>query len=887
MLISIIEQAILILASGWLLTTNMRKMQAYPRLSPLITGLWFGVITIACMSLPFNIGPGVLLDVGDAVIFVAGLFGGVLTGGLALILAGAFKLWFHDADSFVSVLSMTLSLTLGVSAKAALKRDQFSLTFRYLLPISLFINGMSTALTYFSVEPHLHAYVLSMVGPFLVVAVPLTLMLIYILKDNHQRLLEQQALTASQALLLAITSALPDMMSVIDEHGFYLQIMADNITFSDNKDVRSVGKNIRDVYSEEHAARILTFIQRTLAEQKVSHLLFDMKFDEVWHNYESVAQTLDTHASEPRAVVILTRDISERVKGETDLRIAAVAFESFQGMLVTDKDNRILRVNRAFTEVTGYSQAEVLGKTPHIFSSGRHNKAFYQDMWQQINSRGHWHGEIYDKRKSGDIYPQWLSISAVKDEKQQVSHYVASISDISTEKDNAKKIHDLAYFDSLTGLPNRRLLLTNIIKIQRKSANNHKLGAVIFIDLDQFKNINDLWGHAVGDRLLLHVANQLRKVLTEHDTLARLGSDQFVMVLSAQADNQNQLMARLEREGHMLLAMLDQPYTHGEQGLRSSACLGIVELDGFKETPEELVRQAELAMYAAKDAGKGECRFYDPMMQEAISQRLLLEEDIARGLEAKEFCVYFQAQHNSSNQLIGVESLVRWRHPERGILSPIAFLEVAEAAGIMNQIDKVVMLRACEQMVLWSTLPELCDITVSVNVSPAQLYQDGFVEQVLKVITDTGADPKRLKLEITESMLVTDMEQAIGRMQQLKQAGIRFSVDDFGTGYSSLQYLQQLPLDQLKIDQSFVRGLPEDCSSLAIIRAVIAMATSLGLEVIAEGVETKVQRDILLANGCRLYQGYFYAKPLPAAQIVKLAITNKTTNQGIKQASLS
>lgn len=886
MLISIIEQAVLILASGWLLTMNMRRMQTHTQLLPITTGIWFGVITIACMSLPFSIGPGVLLDVGDAVIFVAGLFGGLLSGGLALLLAGAFKLWFHDSDSLVTVLSMSLALLFGLIAKRALAHQHLLLTFRYLVPISLFINGMSITLIYYSVEPHLHAYVLSMVIPFLVVAVPLTLTLILILKDNEHRQQEQQALRDSQARLLAITSALPDMMSVIDEDGFYLEIMADSIIFSDNIDFRSVGKNLRDVYAEQHAKRVLAFIRRTLSEQKVTHLLFEMQYDDGWHTFESVAQTLDTDANEPGAVVILTRDISERVKGETDLRIAAVAFESFQGMLVTDKDNRILRVNRAFTEVTGYSQAEVLGKTPSIFSSGRHDKDFYQNMWDQINSRGHWQGEIYDKRKSGDIYPQWLSISAVKDDKQQVSHYVASITDISAEKDSAKKIHDLAYFDSLTGLPNRRLLLTNIREIQRESANNHKMGAIIFIDLDQFKNINDLWGHAVGDKLLLHVTNQLRKVLTEGDTLARLGSDQFVMVLSAKADNQNQLMTRLEQDGHMLLAMLDQPYAHGEQSLRSSACLGIIELDGFKETAEELVRQAELAMYAAKDAGKGERRFYDPMMQEAISQRLLLEEDIARGLEAKEFCVYFQAQYNSDNQLVGVESLVRWRHPERGILSPIAFLEVAEATGIMNQIDKIVMLRACEQMALWASLPVFNNITVSVNVSPAQLYQDGFVEQVLKVVSDTGADLKRLKLEITESMLVTDMEQAIGRMRQLKQAGIRFSVDDFGTGYSSLQYLQQLPLDQLKIDQSFVRGLPEDTSSLAIIRAVIAMASSLGLEVIAEGVETEVQRDILLANGCHLYQGYFYAKPLPAKQVVQLEIPNKA-NQGIKHTSLS
>ena len=874
MLISIIEQGLLILASGWLVTMNMRKMQAHPQLLPLTTGVLFGIITIACMSMPFSIGPGVLLDVSDAIIFVAGLFGGLLSGGLALVLAGAVKLWFNDADSLVSVLTMSMALGLGLLCKRALVSSRFSLSFRYLLPVSFFLNAMSMILIYYSVEAQLQAHVLSLTPPFLVVAVPLTLMLIFIIKDTEQRQQERQALHDSQARLLAITSALPDMMSVLDEEGFYLEIMADNIIFPAAKEMRCVGKNVSDVFPEDHAQRLLRFISHTLSEQSVTHLQFKMQVEEHWRTFESVAQALDTVPGEARAVVILTRDISQRVEEETDLRIAAVAFDSFHGMLVTDKHNRILRVNRAFTEVTGYSQGEVLGKTPKIFSSGEHDTAFYQDMWHDINHKGHWQGEIYDKRKSGQVYPQWLSISAVKDDKAQISHYVASITDISVEKDNAKRIHDLAYYDNLTGLPNRRLLLARIKQLQKDSANSNKLGAVIFIDLDQFKNINDLWGHGVGDKLLLHVTQQLRKVVTEQDCLARLGSDQFVLVLSSQADDYAELRSHLERQGQRLLNILHQPYIHGEQKLRSSACVGIVTLEGLNETPEELVRQAELAMYAAKDAGKGTYRFYDPLMQEAISQRLLLEEDIIRGLEAREFCVYFQAQFNSDEQLIGVESLVRWRHPTRGLLSPLAFIEVAETAGIMNQIDKVVLVRSCEQMARWARLPTFSDITVSVNISPTQLYQDGFIEEVLKVVTETGADPKRLKLELTESMLVTDMEQAIARMRQLKLAGIRFSIDDFGTGYSSLQYLQQLPLDQLKIDQSFVRGLPDASSSLAIIRAVIAMAESLGLEVIAEGVETEVQRDILLANGCRLYQGYLYAKPLPAEQVERLEIIN-------------
>ncbi|MBO1520629.1 putative bifunctional diguanylate cyclase/phosphodiesterase [Oceanisphaera pacifica] len=866
MLISIIEQAILILASGWLLAMNIRLVQPYPRLLPLTSGFWLGMIAIACITMPFTIGPGVLLDVADAVIFVAGLLSGLLTGGLAFILAASVYIWINDASALVSIVSMALALSLGLICRYALLQGRLSLNIKYLLPLSILLHCMSMSLLYLTVEPQLQAHLLSMMLPFMVVAVPLTLMLIFILKDAHDRQQEQQTLASSQARLLAITSALPDMMSVIDEQGEYIEVTAGNIIF-EQEDHRAVGKNVQDVYPAEHAQRLQAFIKDTIAQQAVNHMVFELEVDNELRTFESVAQVVKADIDERDAVVILSRDISERIKDETDLRIAAVAFESFQSLLVTDKNNRILRVNRAFTAITGYQQQDVLGKTPTIFSSGKHDKAFYREMWQDITSQGHWQGEIYDKRKSGQVYPQLLSISAVKDSQGEVSHYVAGMTDLSAQKEDAKKIHHLAFYDALTGLPNRRLLINRIKQIQRDSAKQKRLGAVIFIDLDHFKKINDLWGFSVGDKLLKHIADHLYRLLTEEDCLARLGSDQFVLVLEPQADNKAELVEYLTQYSQRLFTALEQPYHHAEQGLRSSACLGIAELAGSRHSAEELLHQAEMAMYAAKAVGKGEWRLFEPKMQDALSARLLLEEDIKRGLAAKEFCVFFQAQFNSDKKLVGAEALVRWHHPTRGLLAPGAFIEVAEASSIMSSIDQVVLLRACEQMARWADMPIFRDITVSVNISPAQLYQHHFVEDVLAVIEKTGADPQRLKLELTESMLVTDMSQAIERMRQFKQAGIRFAIDDFGTGYSSLQYLQQLPLDQLKIDQSFVRGLPEDSSSLAIIRAVMAMANSLGLEVIAEGVETEVQRDILFANHCYLYQGYLYAKPQAAEQL--------------------
>ncbi|GAA3714285.1 hypothetical protein GCM10022421_22050 [Oceanisphaera sediminis] len=870
MLISVIEQAILILASGWLLTMNIRRGQQYPRLMVLTTAFWFAAIAIACMSLPFMLGPGVLLDVRDAVFFVAGLFGGPLAGGLALLMAGGFRFWLDGAGVFPGIAGMVIALTAGLGMRYALQQRWLRLNVWSLLPVTLLLNVIKMGLLYLMVEPQQQPHILSLTLPFLIIVVPLTLILVFILKDAEQRGREQQALRDSEARLTAITSALPDTMCVIDEDGCYLDVMAENTNELYATTGSMVGKTVWDIFPDEQAETFLTFIRRTLKLNTVNTLIYDVETSGGPRTFECVAQILKSQPGDKAAVVTLNRDISARVKNETELRIAAVAFESFQGMLVTDKNNRILRINRAFSEITGYTQEELIGKTPAIFSSGKHDGEFYRQMWHSINTRGHWQGEICDKRKSGKLYPQLLSISEVKDAQGQRSHYVAQINDITDRKNDAEKINHLAFYDVLTGLPNRRLLLERITQTRLKSVEYGKLGAMILIDLDNFKNINDLWGHSVGDKLLLQVAGRLREVAGQQDTLARLGSDQFALLLDAQFENQAQLMDRLEHISHALLDSLDQPYAHEELKLRSSGCLGVVMLDADSLLAEELLRQAELAMYEAKAAGKGEIRFFDPEMQEVISQRLLLEEDIVRGLHAGEFNVYFQPQFNDDGGMTGTEALVRWHHPERGILAPGAFIEVAEAAGLMNQIDHVVLQRSCEQMASWARLEAFSNVTVSVNISSIQLYQPGFVQEVLNILQQTGANPALLKLELTESMLLTDMPQAISRMRLLKQSGIRFAIDDFGTGYSSLHYLQQLPLDQLKIDQSFVRGLPYDSNSLAIIRAIIAMAKSLELEVIAEGVETEAQRAILLNNGCRLYQGYLFARPGQASDVEAL-----------------
>lgn len=861
----------LIMALAWLLTVNGRYLQHHPQIGWLTTGVAFGAVTIACMTLPLTPVTGLPLDARSVVLFAAGMSVGLASGGVALMVTLVYLI-FDGTFSAVVVLSMLLPFAVGIAVHYNKGVSYIPLKRWYLLPIILLAHLLNLAVIYLAVDTELQSALISFLPSFLILRVLLTYLLLFILNDIQLRQKEQQVLQDRKAKLIAITSALPDTMNIIDKNGYYIDLISNHNELTPNAVARSVGKHLRDIYLPEQAEHLLDFITKTIEQKKVTQSTYELDTPQGRRIFESVAQVIESREYELPAVVILSRDITERIKNETDLRIAAVAFDSFQGLLVTDKSNNILRANEAFTKVTGYSEVEVLGKTPSIFSSGRHDIKFYQKMWYAINTQGHWQGEIYDKRKSGQIYPQWLSISAVTDNNGQISHYVAAINDISEYREREKKIHELAYYDSLTGLDNRSSLLNSINNAKSALVENELHSALIFIDIDNFKNINDMWGHAVGDEFLLNIAQQLSEVISNKDALARIGSDQFVLLMSKRSNDKQVYREQLEDFSKMLLTMLKQPYTHGSQSLHSSASLGLTVIDDANHSAEHLLHQAELAMYSAKDTGRGGYCFYDPQMQDAISERLLLEEDIIRGINNKEFGVYFQAQFNSQNHLVGAEALVRWDHPQRGILTPAAFIDVAQAAGVMNRIDKLVLLRACEQMVCWEKDVILKEITVSVNISSAQLYQTDFVADVLEVLKSTGANPNLLKIELTESMLVTDMQQAIVRMSSLKEYGIRFAIDDFGTGYSSLHYLQMLPLDQLKIDQSFVQRLPEDTNSLAIIRAVLAMATSLELEVIAEGVETEAQRDMLLANGCHLYQGYLFAKPVPA-----LALNNASS----------
>ena len=580
----------------------------------------------------------------------------------------------------------------------------------------------------------------------------------------------------------------------------------------------------------------------------------------------SVAPVLDSEGRTTHFVGI-TRDITENRQVQQELRIAAKAFESLHGIMVTDANGVILRVNRAFTDLTGYGAEEVVGQTPAMLKSGKHDQEFYAGMWRQLTATGAWYGEMWDKRKNGEIFPKWQTISAVRGLDGKITHYVASFTDISESKAAEEEIRHLAFYDPLTQLPNRRLLLDRLQRGLAASARNRHHGAVLFIDLDNFKTLNDTLGHDKGDLLLQHVAGRLTECVRENDTVARLGGDEFVLMLEDLSENLHDAAAQTEIVGEKIVEALNQDFQLGAQEYHCTPSIGITLYSGHDASVDELLQQADLAMYQAKAAGRNTLRFFQPDMQDAVTTRSTLEADLRKGLREHQFMLFYQPQVGAEGQLTGVEALVRWRHPLRGLVAPNEFIPLAEETGLILPLGQWVLETACARLAVWGKDPGKAHLTMAVNVSARQFHHQGFVDQVLATLDHTGANPRRLKLELTESLFLSDVEDTIVKMTELKAAGVSFSLDDFGTGYSSLSYLKRLPLDQLKIDQSFISDVLTDPNDAAIARTIVALAQSMGLAVIAEGVETEAQREFLASHNCYAFQGFLFGKAEPPEPI--------------------
>ncbi|MBV2134237.1 EAL domain-containing protein [Pseudomonas sp. MAP12] len=582
------------------------------------------------------------------------------------------------------------------------------------------------------------------------------------------------------------------------------------------------------------------------------------------------SHTLVTVPGHPPVLFCMDADMSHLQQAETELRVAAAAFESQQGMFITDARGVILRVNQAFTRTTGYAAEEAVGHTPRLIKSNRHTPDFYTAIWRSLQDNGSWQGEIWDRRKNGEEYADWVTITAVRDAQGRVTHYVGTQTDVTQRKEAEAKILQLAFYDPLTGLPNRRLLLDRLQQALAASQRNHSGGALLFIDLDNFKTLNDTRGHDTGDLLLQQVAARLIASIRDKDTAARLGGDEFVVMLEDLGQSPQEAASRAEAAGRKLLATLNQRYRLRGHGYEGSVSIGITLFPTQDSSTDELMKQADLAMYEAKAAGRNALRFFDPQMQAAVTQRAALVSGLREGLRKQQFRLYYQPQVDRDGRLLGFEALLRWQSPQRGLVSPAEFVPVAEESGLILPLGLWVLESACSQLAAWARQPASAGLSLAVNVSASQFARADFVEQVLEVLARTGANPRRLKLELTESLLVARVEEVIAKMSALKARGVGFSLDDFGTGYSSLAYLRRLPLDQLKIDKSFVRDLLVDPNSAAIAHTIIVLSQTMGLAVIAEGVESASQRDLLASLGCQAYQGYLFGQPLPLEQAEQL-----------------
>ena len=565
-------------------------------------------------------------------------------------------------------------------------------------------------------------------------------------------------------------------------------------------------------------------------------------------------------------------DITDRKEAEAELAIAAAAFESQEGMMVTDAAGVILRVNKAFTDTTGFSAEEIIGQTPRILRSDRHESAFYDAMWESIRETGFWQGEIWDRHRSGRVYPKWLTISSVYGADGVVTHYVGTHTDITERKIAEEKIRHLAFFDQLTELPNRTLLLDRLKQAMIASKRKRTHGAVLFLDLDHFKTLNDTLGHDQGDLLLRQVAKVLEKSVRQGDTVARLGGDEFVILL-LELDEAPMVAARyVEASCRKLLTALKQDYPLGNATFHISASIGCTLFMGEQTPIEELLKQADLAMYKSKEAGRNAFNFFDPAMEANVLARSRIEIDLRQAIQEKQFLLHYQPQlEGSGRHIVGAEVLIRWLHPQRGMVAPNDFIPSAEETGLILSIGQWVMESACQQLSVWANQEAMRHLTIAVNVSAQQFRQADFVDQVIHILERTGANPTRLKLELTESLFVENVSDIIGKMSALKSIGVGFSLDDFGTGYSSLAYLSRLPLDQLKIDRSFVMDIESSENNVAICAATISLAHTLGLKVVAEGVETEAQRYFLTTvHRCDFLQGYLVGKPQSLASFEAL-----------------
>jgi len=624
----------------------------------------------------------------------------------------------------------------------------------------------------------------------------------------------------------------------------------------------------------EDSERVLTEIRVSLHERTpldIEHRIVRQNGD-VRHVHARAEHHVDANGQHMLSGTV--QDVTEQRRSQERLHLLNTCIARLNDIImITEAEPfeepgpRIVFVNQAFEQRTGYRQEEVLGRSPRMLQGPKTQRAELDRIRTALARKEPVSAELINYTKAGNEFWLELDIVPITNGTGEVTHYAAIERDITQRKSNEQEIERLAFYDPLTGLPNRRLLLDRLQHALALAARNRHSGALLFIDLDNFKALNDTLGHDKGDLLLQQIALRLAACVRKSNTVARFGGDEFVVMLEELSVKPRIAAAQAEFVAEKVLASFHDPFQLGGYDYHSTPSIGVALFNKQDNNLEELLKRADLAMYQAKASGRNAIRFFDPEMQAIITARVNLEREFRKSLQLSEFVLHYQPQTDGLGHVIGVEALVRWRHPRQGLVFPQVFIPLAEETGLIMRLGQWVLETACKQLAAWANQPAVSDVSIAVNVSARQFRHPEFVDQALAVIKQTGADPRRLKLELTESVLVENLEDTIAKMSTLKAHGVGFSLDDFGTGYSSLSYLKRLPLDQLKIDQSFVRDVLTDANDAAIARTIVALGQTLGLEVIAEGVETEDQRDFLAEFGCHAYQGNLFSRPLPAEQL--------------------
>lgn len=691
--------------------------------------------------------------------------------------------------------------------------------------------------------------------------------------DNFDRESARQrgeaSLRTSEARLRRITDESAFPMMVHAEDGEILQVNRAWLSISGytREDIPTNQAWLEKAYGES-APAVWEHIQSVFeSEQRVDAGEFQLRCKDgrqrIWH---FISTPLGRLPDGRRYILSTAYDVTESKKAEKELRLAATVFESNKSsILITDPEGTILSVNPAFSEVTGYAQEEVVGKTPHLLRSDRYGSEFYQNFWHALKTRGYWHGEMWNKRKNGEEYLAWLTVNAVQDAQGVTVNYTAISEDITQIKADKTQIEFLANFDSLTRLPNRELAKDRLEQAMIQAEHAGSRVALIYLDLDNFRIINDTLGYPIGDELLKSIAERLRLCVRETDTVSRQAGDEFLLILSDLSE-----LEFVNLVANKVIEQLAQPFNIGGTALSISCSMGIAIYPEDAKDVETLVNNADVAMYNAKRAGRNTFRFYAEHMNALFRDLLRIRNDLARATEENQFLLHYQPQLDlASNTICGAEALIRWQHPELGMVPPNRFIPVAEESGMIALIGEWVIREACRQAAAWQQAG-LKKIVVAVNISPLQ-FRHGDLEQIVSsALGESGLDAQYLELELTESTLIQDVEKSLEAIERFDKLGLKMSIDDFGTGYSSLAYLQRLPVSKLKIDQSFIKNLTTEKSSAAITLSIISLAHALDKTVIAEGVEAKEQADFLYEHGCDEIQGYYFSRPIPPADFEKL-----------------